>query len=211
MPDPGALAVIYGGPSAEHEISCISARRIVETALDGGWNVTAVGLTHDRKWIDARAALVDVAAGDALTSPDELYERFPLSALEPSRRRHPVGRGRLPGAARTLRRGRRDPGAPRGHRRSLCRCGSPVVRPSAWTKASPSRSCTTTGSPLPPGASSSRAAWGVEVMEEAVDALGAATLRQAGQPRLVHRSGQGGRSRRARRLPSSRPSSSMIT
>lgn len=82
MPDPGALAVVYGGPSAEHEISCISARRIVQTALDGGWDVTVVGLTHDRQWVDAQSSLVDIEAGDALDSPDELLEKFPASALE---------------------------------------------------------------------------------------------------------------------------------
>jgi D-alanine-D-alanine ligase len=82
MPDRGALAVIYGGPSAEHEISCISARRIVHTALDGGWSVSAIGLSHDKRWVNAEAALVDVAAGDTLTSPDELLERFPDSQLD---------------------------------------------------------------------------------------------------------------------------------
>jgi D-alanine-D-alanine ligase len=81
MPGPGVLAVVYGGPSAEHEISCISARRIVEVALDGGWDVIPVGLTHDKQWVDGRPALVDVAAGDALDSPDELLERFPGTQL----------------------------------------------------------------------------------------------------------------------------------
>jgi D-alanine-D-alanine ligase len=81
MPDPGALAVVYGGPSAEHEISCISARRIVQTALDGGWDVTVVGLTHDKQWVDAQSSLVDIEAGDALDSPDELLAKFPGSSL----------------------------------------------------------------------------------------------------------------------------------
>jgi D-alanine-D-alanine ligase len=81
MPDPGVLTVVYGGPSAEHEISCVSARRIVQTALDGGWSVSAIGLSHDKRWVDARATLVDVAAGDALASPDEVLERFPLAEL----------------------------------------------------------------------------------------------------------------------------------
>jgi len=79
MPEPGVLAVVYGGPSAEHEVSCISARRIVQTALDGGWTIAATGLTHDTRWMDATAALVDVASGDALASPDELIEKFPES------------------------------------------------------------------------------------------------------------------------------------
>jgi D-alanine-D-alanine ligase len=72
MTDFGALTVVYGGPSAEHEISCISARRIVQTALDAGWGVSVVGLTRDRRWVDARAVLVEVSAGDALDSPEEL-------------------------------------------------------------------------------------------------------------------------------------------
>ena len=81
MPEPGAVAVIYGGPSAEHEVSCISARRIVQTALDSGWSVSVIGLTHDKRWVDANSVLVDVASGDALASPDELVEKFPESEL----------------------------------------------------------------------------------------------------------------------------------
>ena len=73
--------MIYGGPSAEHEVSCVSARRIVETALDGGWSVTVIGLTHDKRWVDANAVLVDVAAGDALDSPDELMLKYPDAEL----------------------------------------------------------------------------------------------------------------------------------
>jgi D-alanine-D-alanine ligase len=87
MPEPRELAVIYGGPSAEHEVSCVSARRIVQTALDGGWSVTVIGLTHDKRWVDARAVLVDVASGDgdALDSPDDLLDEDPgahLAGLE---------------------------------------------------------------------------------------------------------------------------------
>src|SRR5580693_2220215 len=81
MSDEGALAVVYGGPSAEHEISCISARRIAQTALDAGWPVTLIGLTRDKRWVEARSALVDIAAGDALDSPDDLMQRFPGSGL----------------------------------------------------------------------------------------------------------------------------------
>jgi D-alanine-D-alanine ligase len=92
MPEPGVLAVVYGGPSAEHEVSCISARRIVQTALDGGWTLVVVGLTHDTRWVDATSVLVDIADGDALASPDELVEKFPDSALQQ------LGDGLPPGA-----------------------------------------------------------------------------------------------------------------
>ena len=88
MPEPGPgpqLAVVYGGPSAEHEVSCISARRITQTALDNGWDVTPIGLTHDKQWVDARAVLVDLTAGDtdhALASPDDLLCDFPYTQLD---------------------------------------------------------------------------------------------------------------------------------
>ena len=81
MPDPGVLAVVYGGPSAEHEVSCISARRIAEAALQGGLAVRLIGLTHDKVWVDADGVLADVAAVPALPSPDDLVRRDPGAAL----------------------------------------------------------------------------------------------------------------------------------
>jgi len=64
--------VVYGGPSAEHEISCVSARRIVRTALESGFVVKAIGLTHDKRWVDATRVLSDIDEVDALASPDDL-------------------------------------------------------------------------------------------------------------------------------------------
>src|SRR5271170_6768926 len=81
MSDPEVLAVVYGGPSAEHEVSCISARRIVATALQGGFVVKVVGLTHDKRWVDANRVLPDVAAVGALPSPDDLLRQDPDAAL----------------------------------------------------------------------------------------------------------------------------------
>jgi D-alanine--D-alanine ligase len=81
MPDPGVLAVVYGGPSAEHEVSCISARRIVATALQGGFVVRVIGLTHDKQWVDANRVLTDVTGIEALPSPDELLDHDPDTAL----------------------------------------------------------------------------------------------------------------------------------
>jgi D-alanine-D-alanine ligase len=81
MPPDRQLVVIYGGPSAEHEVSCISARRIVHTALDSGWSVRAVGLTHDKRWVDARSVVKDVVGVDALMSPDDLVDEDPDTEL----------------------------------------------------------------------------------------------------------------------------------
>ena len=81
MPDPGVLAIVYGGPSAEHEVSCISARRIAAAALRGGFTVRLIGLTHDARWVDANRMLADVGGMEALPSPDDLLHGYPDAAL----------------------------------------------------------------------------------------------------------------------------------
>jgi D-alanine-D-alanine ligase len=171
MPDPGALTVVYGGPSAEHEISCISARRIVQTALDGGWTVTPVGLTHDRQWVDARAALVDVAAGDALDSPDDLLERFPgahLPNLDAGLPRDAVVFPVLHGPFG-------EDGVIQGHLEAL---GVPYVGAGVLSsaicmdKGIAKSVLHDHGLPVAAWRLVSRAAWGTDVMEESLDALG---------------------------------------
>src|SRR5271156_7142827 len=90
MPDPGVLAVVYGGPSAEHEVSCVSARRIVAAALEGGFTVKVIGLTHDKQWVDANRVLTGGADVEALPSPDDLLRQVPGLALSNvSDGRHP--------------------------------------------------------------------------------------------------------------------------
>ncbi len=74
--------MIYGGPSAEHEVSCISARRIVRTALEGGFVVKPIGLTHDKRWVDAGRVLDDIGAVQSLTSPDDILHHDPGAELE---------------------------------------------------------------------------------------------------------------------------------
>lgn len=165
------MAVVYGGPSAEHEISCISARRIVQTALDGGWTVTAVGLTHDRQWVDARAALVDVAAGDALTSPDELAERFPLSVLRHLDEGIPADAVAFP----VLHGPFGEDGVIQGHLEAI---GVPYVGAGVLSsaicmdKGIAKSVLHDHGLPVAAWRLVSRAAWGVDVMEEALGALG---------------------------------------
>ena len=81
MPEPGVLAVAYGGPSAEHEISCISARRIVTTARDRGFSVKLLGLTHDKEWVDATHVMGHVDDVDTLPSPDDLVQQGQATRL----------------------------------------------------------------------------------------------------------------------------------
>jgi D-alanine-D-alanine ligase len=75
------MVVVYGGPSAEHEVSCISAWRVASAALRHGRGVTAIGLTHDTRWVDATAALNGAVDQDALPSPDQLIEERPDAEL----------------------------------------------------------------------------------------------------------------------------------
>jgi D-alanine-D-alanine ligase len=71
------LVVVYGGPSAEHEVSCISALRVASAAVADGKSVTAVGLTHDKRWVDARSGLERIDEWDELPSPDVLVAEQP--------------------------------------------------------------------------------------------------------------------------------------
>jgi len=75
------MVVIYGGPSAEHEVSCISALRVATASLRQGWQVTAIGLTHDTRWVRADTVLAELDDLDALPSPDDLLAADPSSEL----------------------------------------------------------------------------------------------------------------------------------
>ena len=109
MPDPGVLAVVYGGPSAEHEVSCVSARRIVASALQSGFTVKVIGLTHDKQWVDANRVLTDVADMEALPSPDDLLQQDAKTALTqldsraPALAHRPLHARRLPAHRRSSR------------------------------------------------------------------------------------------------------------
>ena len=81
MPTARDLVVVYGGPSAEHEISCISALRIVSAARRNGRTVRAIGLTHAKQWVDAGDAMADLDDWDTMPSPDDLIVEQPARQL----------------------------------------------------------------------------------------------------------------------------------
>lgn len=66
------LLVLYGGRSAEHEVSCISALHVVRAVDPSRYDVRAVGITTDGRWVDATPALRRGTGGHALPSPDTL-------------------------------------------------------------------------------------------------------------------------------------------
>src|SRR6201996_3334064 len=57
MPDPGSrgervrVAVVFGGRSNEHAISCVSAGRILRNLGPERFDVVAVGITPDGSWV----------------------------------------------------------------------------------------------------------------------------------------------------------------
>ena len=68
------LLVLYGGRSAEHEVSCISALHVVRAIDPTRYDVRLVGITTDGQWVDATPALRGGPGAHtlALPSPDTL-------------------------------------------------------------------------------------------------------------------------------------------
>lgn len=71
------LVVLFGGRSAEHDVSCVSARHVVAAADPAKYLVEPVGITREGVWVRAAAAVEALAAG-----PHTLPER--LSASGPA-------------------------------------------------------------------------------------------------------------------------------
>ena len=70
------LRILYGGHSAEHEVSCVSALNVIRTVDRQRYELRVVGITTSGAWCDTTAAALDAAASDveALPSPDVLWE-----------------------------------------------------------------------------------------------------------------------------------------
>ena len=58
------LAVIFGGQSSEHEISCMSASNIIQCIDAQRYNIILVGITKEGHWVEA-ADLNAVQDGDS--------------------------------------------------------------------------------------------------------------------------------------------------
>ncbi|MET0737117.1 MAG: D-alanine--D-alanine ligase family protein [Acidimicrobiales bacterium] len=59
------LVVLFGGQSAEHDVSCVTAKHVVAAADPVRYDLEPVGITRDGEWVraeDARAAIEQGAA-----------------------------------------------------------------------------------------------------------------------------------------------------
>jgi D-alanine-D-alanine ligase len=171
MPETRELVLLYGGPSAEHEVSCVSARRIAATALDAGYLVTAVGLTHDKRWVDAAKVLTDVGSVDALASPDVLLHEHGGTELAHLDDRVPSGAVVFP----VLHGPFGEDGVVQGHLEALDvpYVGAGVLSSAICMDKGIAKSVLRDhGLPVAPWRVVSRGAWSSETMVEACEELG---------------------------------------
>ena len=70
------LILLYGGRSAEHEVSCISALHVTTAVDPSRYDLRTIGITTGGEWVDTTAAALATAQGSAeataLPSPDDV-------------------------------------------------------------------------------------------------------------------------------------------
>ena len=62
-PDRTRLVVLFGGQSAEHEVSCVSAYHVLRAVDPDRYAVEAIGITRDGQWVRADEAAAALTAG----------------------------------------------------------------------------------------------------------------------------------------------------
>jgi D-alanine-D-alanine ligase len=65
LPPKVRLVVLFGGQSAEHEVSCITAAHVVRAADPTRYDVVPIGITRDGTWLQNDDALSALEAGAA--------------------------------------------------------------------------------------------------------------------------------------------------
>jgi D-alanine-D-alanine ligase len=81
------LVVLFGGQSAEHDVSCVTARHVLAAADPERYRIVPVGITREGQWVQADEASRALAAGaaglpDALAPEGRALE--PVHAVAPS-------------------------------------------------------------------------------------------------------------------------------
>ena len=72
------LLILFGGKSGEHEVSCISAKSVLENISKDKYNIIKVGITKDGNWFKTDCSSEDIGSGKwesmektkAVLSPD---------------------------------------------------------------------------------------------------------------------------------------------
>jgi D-alanine-D-alanine ligase len=77
------LVVIFGGESAEHDVSCTTAVHVLAATDPDRYDIHAIGITREGRWVEAEAAMAALAAG-ARSLPDRLEAAGPATDLVPA-------------------------------------------------------------------------------------------------------------------------------
>jgi D-alanine-D-alanine ligase len=89
-PDRVRLVVLFGGQSAEHEVSCTTAAHVLRAVDPDRYDTVPVGITREGTWVQADDAQAALARGaTALPAPPDRLEATgaavePLRAVTPS-------------------------------------------------------------------------------------------------------------------------------
>ncbi len=62
-PDRVRLVVLFGGQSAEHEVSCVSAYHVLRAAGEERYDLEAIGITREGDWVRAEDAIAALHRG----------------------------------------------------------------------------------------------------------------------------------------------------
>lgn len=65
LPKPIRLVVLFGGASAEHEVSCITATHVLAAADRRKYAIEPIGIARDGRWLRNEEAAAALAAGHA--------------------------------------------------------------------------------------------------------------------------------------------------
>src|SRR5690606_35342130 len=68
------LVVLYGGQSAEHDVSCVTAAHVLAAVDPAKYRVTPIGISTSGEWMLGEAAQAALSAG-----PDELPARLEVA------------------------------------------------------------------------------------------------------------------------------------
>ena len=158
-PDRVRLVVLFGGRSAEHEVSCTTAAHVLAAADPERYELDAVGITRDGAWVRDDTPRAALAAG-AAALPAPL--RATGTAVEPLPTVAPSGDG-LPVVVMPLLHGPQgEDGTVQG---LLELAGVPTWDPGcwprrcAWTRSRPRRCWRSTGCPRCPTWPSGTPTW----------------------------------------------------
>ncbi len=76
------VIVLFGGESAEHDVSCVTAAHVLRALDPLRYRITTVGITRAGKWVLASEAAKSIAAG-SLSLPDRLVAEGSPTSITP--------------------------------------------------------------------------------------------------------------------------------